>query len=134
MLRRPAPSCEIARRDAADAHRQVEPIAQRTGQPRRVARDLRRRASARAHRVAEKAARARIHRADQHEARGEDRRPRGARDAHHPFLDRLTQHFEHVPAELRHLVEEQDAVMREADLARAAGAGPPPTSATSEIV
>ena len=35
-----------------------------------------------------------------------------------PFLERLAQHFEHVPAELEHLVEEQHAVMGEADLAR----------------
>ena len=40
---------------------------------------------------------------------------RGARDPHAAFLERLAQHLEHVPAELRHLVEEEHAVMREAD-------------------
>ena len=57
-----------------------------------------------------------------------------ARDAHRAVLERLAQHLEHVPAELRHLVEEEHAVVREADLARAAATAPPPTSATSEIV
>ncbi len=37
----------------------------------------------------------------------------------HAFFQRLAQHFQHVPAELRHLVEEEHAVMGEADLARA---------------
>ena len=37
---------------------------------------------------------------------------------HAAFLDRLPQHFEHVPAELRHLVEKQHAVVGQADLAR----------------
>ena len=34
------------------------------------------------------------------------------------LFDRLSEHFEHVPAELGHLVEEQHAVVRQADLAR----------------
>ena len=68
--------------------------------------------------VAEKAARTRVHRADQHEAGGEDGRPRGARDGDAPFLERLAQHLEHVAAELEHLVEKQHAVMGEADFAR----------------
>ena len=42
---------------------------------------------------------------------------RRARYVTRPFLERLPKHFEHVPAELRHLVEKQHAVMREADLA-----------------
>ena len=37
----------------------------------------------------------------------------------HAFLERLSQDLEHVPAELRHLVEKQHAVVREADLAGA---------------
>ena len=48
---------------------------------------------------------------------GKRARPRGARDPHAAFLDRLAQHFEHVPAELGHLVEEQHAVVGQADLA-----------------
>ena len=34
-----------------------------------------------------------------------------------PFFERLSQHFEHVAAELEHLVEEQHAVVRQADFA-----------------
>ena len=33
------------------------------------------------------------------------------------FLERLAQHLEHAAAELRHLVEKEHAVMRQADLA-----------------
>ena len=53
------------------------------------------------------------------------------RDA--PLLERLAQHFEHAPAELRHLVEEQHAVVREV-ISPGRGMLPPPTSATSEMV
>ncbi len=67
--------------------------------------------------IAGKAARTRIHRADQHEAGREDGRARRARDRDAPLFERLAQHLEHVPAELRHLVEEEHAVMGEADLA-----------------
>ena len=35
-----------------------------------------------------------------------------ARDAHCPILQRLSQHFEHVPRELGQLIEEQEPVMR----------------------
>ena len=49
---------------------------------------------------------------------GNDHRPRRPRDPHAALLERLAQHLEHVPAELRHFVEKQHAVMREADLAR----------------
>ena len=35
-----------------------------------------------------------------------------------PSLERLAQHFQHVALELRQLVEEEHAVVREADLAR----------------
>src|SRR5438477_361635 len=76
-----------------------------------VPRDLLWRAPALAHGVAEKSARTRIHRADQHEARGEDRRPGGSRDRDVPFLERLSQDFEDVAAEFEHLVQKQHAVM-----------------------
>jgi hypothetical protein len=59
-----------------------------------------------------------VHRADQHEPRGKRRRPRGPRDSDDPFLQRLTEDFEDVSAEFGHLVEEQHAVVGEADLAR----------------
>ena len=72
--------------------------------------------------VAAESARARVHRADQHETRGEDRGSGRPRDGHRAFFERLTQHLEHVPAELEHLVEKQHAVVGEADFARDAAA------------
>ena len=116
-IRRAARPAAPAAGTAATRDREIEPIAQRSGQARRVARDLRRRTAAGADRVAEEPARTRVHRADQHEPRGEDRRARRPRDSDRALLERLAQHFEHVPAELGHLVEEQHAVVREADLA-----------------
>ena len=104
-------------RQRRDLDGQIQPIAQRARQPIAVARHLRRRAAALARRIAGEPARARVHRADEHEAGGEDRRARRAGDRHAPFLERLTQHLQDVAAELEHLVEEQHAVMREADLA-----------------
>ena len=63
------------------------------------------------------AARTRIHRGDEDEAGGEDDRAQRARHGDAPFFDRLTQRLEHAAIELRHFVEKQHAVMREADLA-----------------
>ena len=77
----------------------------------------RRRAAAGLEGVARVAARARVHRGDQHEARGEDRGPGGAGDRHRAVFERLAQRLERPTVELRHLVEEQHAVVREADLA-----------------
>ena len=48
---------------------------------------------------------------------GNDDGPRGTAIVTHAFLERLPQDLEGMPAELRHLVEEQDAVMGQADLA-----------------
>ena len=87
------------------------------GQPAAILRNLRRRAAAGAMLVAEEPARTRVHRRDQHEPRGEDGGPRRAGDRDAPFLERLTQHLEHAAIELRHLVEEEHAVVRERDLA-----------------
>ena len=64
-------------------------------------------------------ARAGIHRRDEHEARGKDRRPRRPGDRDAAFFERLAKHFERAPIELRHLVEKEHAVVRERDLARA---------------
>ena len=111
-------SVQVARRNRGDRHRQVDAIAQWSGQPGGVALDLLRRAAARAQVAAGIPARARIHRAHQHEGGGEGRGAGGARDPHRPFFEWLPQHFQDVAAELRHLVEEQHAVMRQADLAR----------------
>ena len=121
MLRRRfagADVLQLARRHRRDRHGQID--ADRAAGPTAATRSGRPAAAcsgtART-RIAGEAARARVHRADQHEARGEGHRARGARDADAAFLERLAQHFERTPAELGHLVEEQHAVVREADLA-----------------
>ena len=64
------------------------------------------------------AARTRIHRRDELELRRKLRLARRARDRDAARFERLAQHLEHVAVELRQLVEEQHAVMRERDLAR----------------
>ena len=56
-----------------------------------------------------------------------------AADRDHPVLQRLAQHLQHVLAELRQFVQEQHAVVGQADLARA-GDAPPPISPASEMV
>ncbi len=69
-------------------------------------------------RVAEEPARTRVHRRHQREPCREHGRPRGARDDDRAVLERLAQHFQRAAVELRRFVEEQHAVVREADLAR----------------
>ena len=100
---------------------------------RAVALDLTGGAAARPDGVALVAARAGVHRRHQHEAGGENSRARRAGDRDPAVLQRLAQDLEDPAIELRHLVEEQHAVVREANFAGAREL-PPPTSATSEIV
>ena len=108
---------EHVERDRGDVDGQIEPVAQRPGQPFAVAQQLAGRAAALAPRIGRETARARIHRPDQHEAGGEDRGARGPGDRDPALLERLAQHLEHMPAELEHLVEKQHPVVRQADLA-----------------
>ena len=110
---------EDVRGQGRHVDRQIQAIAKRTGKTTAIAGHLLRRAAALARRIRREAARARIHRAHQNEARGKHRRARRARDDDAAVLERLAQHLEHVAAELEHLVEKEDAVMGEADLARA---------------
>ena len=98
-------------------HDEIDPVAQRAGEPAAIARDLHRRAAARAALIALEAAWARVHRGDEDESRREDRRSRGAGDGDAAVLERLPQDLEHTPVELRHLVEEEDAVVGKRDLA-----------------
>jgi hypothetical protein len=51
-------------------------------------------------------------------------------DRHHPVFERLAEHFEHVLAELRQLVEGEDASMRQGDLTRS---GPAPAADESGV-
>lgn len=68
-------------------------------------------------RIPEIAAAARIHRRDQLDARGECDVRIGTRDADRARFERLAQRIEDGALELGKLVEEQDAKMRQADLA-----------------
>jgi hypothetical protein len=62
-------------------------------------------------------ARTGIHGGHQHEAGGEAERHGGAGDGHDVVFERLAQHGQHVAGELRELVQEQDAIVRDADFA-----------------
>ena len=64
-------------RKPRDVDKQIQPVAERPRQPIAVAHDRLRRAAAFAQRVAVVAARAGVHRADEHEVRRKDGRARG---------------------------------------------------------
>ena len=70
-------------------------------------------------RIAAAAAGAEVHRRDQPESRREQRTAAHPCDGDDAVLKRLPQRLEHRPRELRQLVEEEHATVREADLARA---------------
>src|SRR5690606_26214419 len=107
---------ELAKGDAWHVSEQVDTVEQRPGDAALVARHgcLRARAGPRG--VAVVTARARVHRRDQEEARGERYRAAGARDRERTGLQRLTHRLECVRGELRELVQEQHAAVRERDL------------------
>ena len=86
-----------------------------------------RRAGAAVPRAAEVTARARIHRAHEQRARRERGLGAGAGDGDHAVLQRLAQGLQRGPPELRKLVEEEYAMVREAHLAR-----PRPVASTHE--
>jgi len=68
--------------------------------------------------VGQVAARARIQGRDEHDLGRKRERGLRAADGDHTVLQRLAQHLQRVAVELRQLVEKEDAVMRQADLAR----------------
>ena len=63
------------------------------------------------------AARTGIHRRDQAERRGEGHAAGRARDPNAPLFERLPEHLDRAARELRQLVEEEHAVVRQRDLA-----------------
>jgi hypothetical protein len=67
--------------------------------------------------------RARVHRGDEERARGKAQRARGARQHDLAGLQGLAQRLQRGAVELGQLVEEQHAVVRQADLARTRHAG-----------
>ncbi len=112
---RPAMSASGATR--RHGHPQVDPVAEGAADPAGVA--LRRpdRAGAAARWIAGEPARARVHRRDQQEPGRKPRRAADPGDRHEPVLERLAQRLEHVPTELRQLVEEENPVIGAGDLA-----------------
>src|SRR6185436_5471902 len=108
---------QLIARYRSDFDPKVDAIEERPGNARPVARDLGRRAAALARGIAEVSARAGIHGRGELEARRVLDLQRGARDRDHAALERLAQRLQHRAVELRQLVEEQHAEMRQADLA-----------------
>jgi hypothetical protein len=96
---------------------QVDSVQERTADSAHVFFDLHRRAFAGVFGVSHEAAGARVHRRHQNETRWKRRRIEGTRDGDTPFLQRLPQDFEASAIEFGQLVEKQDAVMSQTDLA-----------------
>jgi len=112
-----------AHRDSRDIDNEVDAITERTREAVLVLRDLSGRTSARPAIVTGKPAGTRIHRTDENEARREDCRACGTCDRHVSLLERLPENFEDPSIEFRHLIHEEDPVMRQGDFTRP-GNGP----------
>ena len=97
---------------------QVDAVEQGPGNLRPVLLDLERTARAAVPAVAEVPAGTRVHGRDEQEPAREDETACGAADGHLAVFERLAQDFERGAFELRQFVEEEHAVVREADLAR----------------
>ena len=128
--RYPEPDCSrrlsrrarsLVERQGGDGYVKVDAVEQGAGKPTQVGTDLPRRAGAGPGEGPPAAAGAGVHRGHQLEAGGHAEGPPVAGDGHGALFERLAQHLEGRPAELRQLVEEEDAVVGEAHLA---GAGP----------
>ena len=94
----------------------VDSVEERAGNAVAIAFNLSGRATALALRISEKSARAGIHRGDENKAGGEGHRARGAADCDFSILQWLAHDLERGAFELWQLIEEQDAVVRKADL------------------
>ena len=95
----------------------VDAVQQRAGDLGDVALDHRRGAHALARLVVEVAAGAGVHGRRQHEARRKTERHGGARDGDRVIFQRLAHDLEHVARKLRQLVEKQQAVVGQRNLA-----------------
>ena len=95
---------------------QIDPVEYRSGNPAPVFHYGAWRADARPHRVAQIAARARVHGTDEHEPCRVGEGDRGPRYCNAPVFERLAQKVENVSPELREFVEKEDPVVGEADL------------------
>ena len=101
----------------------IDAVEQRAADLAEVVLDLAGRAAAFAGGIAVEAALAGIHGGHQHEAGGEAERHGGAGDAERAIFQRLAEHFENVARKLREFVEEEHAVVRQADFAGTRHAG-----------
>ena len=98
---------------------QIDSIHERTPYASLVVLHLGKRARACGLLVAQMAARARVRSRDQHESRGERDRTIGAGKPDLPGFHRLADTLQNRALELGELIEEEHAVVRERDLARA---------------
>ena len=93
----------------------IDAVEERAGDSRAIALDLQRRAHAFFLRIGKKAARARVHRCDEHNGCGIVDRAQGARDGDVAVFQRLAHYFEHVASELRQFVEKEDPIISKVD-------------------
>ncbi len=107
---------EQGRRDAVHRDPEVDPVAQRPGDPAPVALGDARRARAGVAGGPAHAARARVHGRDEGEPGRERRRAADADHRHGAVLERLPQRLEHVAPELRQLVAHQDPLVGQGHL------------------
>lgn len=96
-------------------HLDVDAVEQRAGNFRTVTLDLQRRAVALLLLIGKKAARAGVHRGDEHEARRIIDRPDGARHGNIGVFKGLAHDFEDVALELRQLVEKEHPIAEAID-------------------
>ena len=109
---------ELGERDGGDLDVQVDAVEQGAGDATQVLLDLGRRAGAGAAGIGPVSAGAGVHGGDEDEVGGEGRAAEGPADGDLAFLERLAQDLERLAIELGHLVEEEDALVGQADLAR----------------
>ena len=112
------PRRELLRPRPRNRHDEVEAVEERARELVAERREPLRRARALGRRVAAAGARTEVHRRDELEARREERLALHPCDRDDAVLERLPQRLERGPLELGQLVEQQDAAMGEARLAR----------------
>src|SRR6185295_17167704 len=100
---------------------EVDAIEERSRDPRAIALDHGRRTAAEAAGVSEMPAGAGVERADETEAGGKGQPGAGPDDGDEALFERLAERLESVAAELRQLVQEEHAVVRQARLPRPRG-------------
>src|SRR5439155_26069423 len=110
---------ELDRARAWQREHEVDTVEERARDTVPVTIELHRRARALRGRIATGAARAQVHRPDELEAGRERRAAADARDGDDAVFERLPERLERGPRKLGELVEQENATVRERDLARA---------------